>query len=409
MRTRYGVPYWLDRYPKARQPSYPRHRGALDVQVAILGGGLTGCSIAYVFAAAGVRVALLEANRVGQGGSASCPGLLRLEPAVPFETLKTRHGVRVARHLWQSFRRAGLDMSATIRRLRIRCELVPDAALRVGLNNGDERMLRREMASMRDAGVEGSWLTPARLRQETGLTGIGAIRSAGDAFIDPYRAALGLAAEAAKRRAQVFERSAVTRIRAGRNGVELVTDGGKIRAETVVIASNHPIPAFKPLRRHFDARDAFCVLTPPVPSFVRREFGRSHAIVIDHNDPPHVLRRTSDERVMFLGADQSAVPARAREKAMVQRTGQLMYELSKLYPAIAGTRPEYGWFVPVSVSSDDFVCIGPHRNYPHHLFSLGSGHNGVASAFLAARVLLRHHLGTPDKGDEQFGFTRLLG
>jgi glycine/D-amino acid oxidase-like deaminating enzyme len=113
MRTRYGVPYWLDRYPKARQPSYPRHRGALDVQVAILGGGLTGCSAAYVFAAAGVRVALVEASRVGQGGSASCPGLLRLEPAVPFDALKMQHGMRVARHLWQSFRRAGLDMAAT--------------------------------------------------------------------------------------------------------------------------------------------------------------------------------------------------------------------------------------------------------------------------------------------------------
>ncbi len=92
MRTRYGVPFWLDRYPKARQPSYPRHRGALDVQVAMLGGGLTGCSTAYVFAAAGVRVALVEANRIGQGGSASCPGLLRLEPAVPFDALKTQHG-----------------------------------------------------------------------------------------------------------------------------------------------------------------------------------------------------------------------------------------------------------------------------------------------------------------------------
>jgi glycine/D-amino acid oxidase-like deaminating enzyme len=409
MRTRYGVPYWLDRYPKARQPSYPRHRGALDVQVAILGGGLTGCSIAYVFAAAGVRVALLEANRVGQGGSASCPGLLRLEPAVPFETLKTRHGARVARHFWQSFRRAGLDMAATIRRLRIRCELVPDAALRIGLINGDERTLRREMASMRAAGVEGSWLTPARLRQETGLNGIGAIRSAGDAFIDPYRATLGLAAEAVKRRAQVFERSAVTRIRSGRNGVELVTDGGTIRAETLVVASNHPLPAFRPLRRHFESRETFCVLTPPVPSFVRREFGRSRGIVIDQGDPPHVFRRTSDERVLFVGADQPAVPARAREKAMVQRTGQLMYELSKLYPAIAGTRPEYGWFVPVSVSSDDFVCIGPHRNFPRHLFALGSGHNGVASAFLAARVLLRQYLGTPDKGDELFGFARLRG
>jgi glycine/D-amino acid oxidase-like deaminating enzyme len=409
MRTRYGVPYWLDRYPKARQPSYPRHRGALDVQVAILGGGLTGCSAAYVFAAAGVRVALIEGNRIGQGGSASCPGLLRLEPAVPFDTLKAQHGLRVARHLWQSFRRAGLDMAATIRRLRIRCELVPDAALRVGLSNDDERMLRREMASMRAAGAEGSWLTPARLRQETGLAGIGAIRSAGDAFIDPYRATLGLAAEAVKRRAQVFERTPVTRIRAGRKSVELVTGGGVIRAETIVVASNHPLPAFKPLRRHFELMDAFCVLTPPVPSFVRREFGRSHAIVIDQNDPPHVLRRTSDERILFLGADQPAVPARAREKAMVQRTGQLMYELSKLYPAIAGTRPEYAWMVPVSMASDGFVCVGPHRNYPHHLFALGSGHNGVASAFLAARVLLRQFLGTPDRGDELFGFTRLRG
>src|SRR5512137_1133146 len=119
MRTRYGVPFWLDRYPKARQPSYPRHRGALDVQVAVLGGGLTGCSTAYVFAAAGIRVALFEADRLAHGGSASCPGLLRLEPVTPFHVLQTRHGLRTARHLWLSFRRAGLDLGATIRRLRI--------------------------------------------------------------------------------------------------------------------------------------------------------------------------------------------------------------------------------------------------------------------------------------------------
>jgi len=409
MRTRYGVPYWLDRYPKARQPSYPRHRGVVDVQVAILGGGLTGCSAAYVFAAAGIRVALLEADRIGQGGSASCPGLLRLEPAVPFHELQAQHGLRVARHLWQSFRRSGLDFAATLRRLRIRCELVPDAALRVGLSGADEKDLRREVAAMRAAGVEGSWLTPARLRQETGLTGIGAIRSSGDGYVDPYRATLGLAAEAARRRALVYERTPVSRVRPGRKGVEIVTDGGVVRAGTIVVASNHPPAPFKPLRRHFRLVDAFCVLTPPVPSFVRREFGRSHAIVIDQNHPRHMLRRTSDERVLFMGADQPAVALRARDKALVQRTGQLMYELSKLYPAIAGTQPEYAWIVPVSEASDGFVCIGPHRNYPHHLFAFGSGHNGVASANLAARVLLRHYQGNPEKGDELFGFNRLIG
>jgi hypothetical protein len=33
---------------------------------------------------------------------------------------------------------------------------------------------------------------------------------------------------------------------------------------------------------------------------------------------------------------------------------------------------------------------------------------GVASAGMAARVLLRHHLGAPEKGDDLFGFTRIL-
>ncbi len=409
MRTRYGVSYWLDRYPKARQPAYPRHRGDVDVQVAILGGGLTGCSAAYVFAASGVRVALIESNRIGQGGSASCPGLLRLEPAVPFLELKHAYGLRAARHLWQSFRRAGLDLAATIRRLRIRCELVPDAALRAGLSEGDGARLRRELAAMRGAGLEGGWLTPARLRQETGLSGEGAIRSAGDAFIDPYRATLGLAAEAAKRRALVFERTTVTRVRAGRKGVEVATDGGIVRAAAIIVASNGPAAPFKPLRRHFSPMHAFCVLTPPAPSFVRREFGRSRAVVIDQDDPPHVLRRTSDERVLFVGADQPALPARTLEKALVRRAGQLMYELSRLYPAIAGTQPEYAWTVPVWKSADGFPCAGPHRHYPRHLFALGAGHNGVASALLAARVLLRRYAGAPDKGDELFGFTRLLG
>jgi glycine/D-amino acid oxidase-like deaminating enzyme len=62
----------------------------------------------------------------------------------------------------------------------------------------------------------------------------------------------------------------------------------------------------------------------------------------------------------------------------------------------------------VASSPDGYPCIGPHRNYPQHLFALGSGHNGVGSALMAARVLLRHYLGAPEKGDDLFGFSRIL-
>ena len=55
--TKYGRSPWIDRFPKSRIPSYPRFRGPLDVDVAIVGGGLTGCATAYAFAAAGVKAA----------------------------------------------------------------------------------------------------------------------------------------------------------------------------------------------------------------------------------------------------------------------------------------------------------------------------------------------------------------
>jgi glycine/D-amino acid oxidase-like deaminating enzyme len=407
MRTRYGVSHWLDRFPKARQPAYPRLRGSVAADVAVVGGGLTGCATAYALALAGARVVVLEAERVGQGSTGLCPGMLRLEPAVPFHQLQDTFGLRAARTLWTTFRRAGLDFASTIRRLKIRSELVPDAALRAALNGQDDGDLRREIAALRKAGVEGTWLTPARLRHETGLDGGGAIRSAGDGYVDPYRVTLGLAAAAVKRGAVVFERSCAAKIASTRQGVDITTEGGRVQAARVVVAANYPTAAFRPLRRHFELVDTYCVLTAVLPSFVRREFGRSRALVLDQHDPPHVFRRTSDDRLLAMGADQPHVAPRAAQKAIVQRTGQLMYEMSRLYPAISGIRPDYGWSVPVSLSADGLPVVGPHRNFPGHLFALGLGHHGIGAVWLAARAIVRHYQGHPAKEDDLLGFGRL--
>jgi hypothetical protein len=51
-------------------------------------------------------------------------------------------------------------------------------------------------------------------------------------------------------------------------------------------------------------------------------------------------------------------------------------------------------------------CIGPHRNFPHHLFAFGDASPGVTGAYLASRVLLRHHFGEMDPADAVFGFHR---
>ena len=126
-------------------------------------------------------------------------------------------------------------------------------------------------------------------------------------------------------------------------------------------------------------------------------------IVTDTERPPHLVRWLEDGRLVVAGADGPR--ARGGDKQVVQRTGQLMYELSRLYPAISGVMPIYGWEMPVATTADGVMYAGPHRNYPRHLFAWATRHD-PAQAFLASRILLRHYLGEPDGGDRYFAFTR---
>lgn len=410
MKIRYGIPYWPDRFPASRRPAFLRHHGHLRVSVAIVGGGLSGCAIAYAFAAAGIEVALFEAARVGDGATAHSLGLLTRDPAVEFRTLRELHGLRAARHVWETSRRAALDFAATLRRLRIQCDLDAPGALLCAPGRDDLKRLRQDQQARREAGLEAPWLNAVAVRRAAGIDAAGAIRSPESGHLDPYRACLGLARAAAARGARLFERTAVRRVRGGRRAVEIRTDGGTVRSEVVVIATGAPTrELYKPLLRHFDARERYAVLTPPLPAAVRRAAGSGRPILQDTATPPHTLRWTKDERILFAGADHPPTLVRQRPKVLVQRGGQLMYELSLLYPVISGIQPEHVWNVPLSVTRDGIPYLGPHRNYGRHLFALGFGANGVGFAHLAARVLLRHYLGEPARGDEILGFVRTLG
>jgi glycine/D-amino acid oxidase-like deaminating enzyme len=406
MPPRYGQSPWLDQYPKTRRPSYPKATVSLETPVAIVGGGLTGCVTAYALAAAGVRVALFEADRIAASATAQAAGLMLATPSADYLALENAHGRRVARALWQDTRRAALDAQATLRRLKIRCNLQPAGAIVAATTDIEAKALRREHAALKDAGVDATWISASALMHATGLEGVGGLKTQRHASLDPYRAALGLARAAAVRGAAVCERTPIDTIRHGRSGVELSAGRLRITAGLVIVATGSAAPLFKALARHFIDAETYAVLTPPLGAEIRRAAGTREAIVIDRAQPPHRLCWTADDRILWTGADQPRVTDRARTATLVQRSGQLMYELSVMLPSISGVQPAYGWHAPWSRSVDDLPFIGTHRNYPHHLFALGLGTN-LAAAFLASRILVRACQGTAEKSDEYFGFARI--
>jgi glycine/D-amino acid oxidase-like deaminating enzyme len=407
--TRYGTSPWLHWYPVRRRPVYPRFRGSLDVDVAIIGGGLAGVSAAYAFAVAGVPVALFEARRVGQGATAYAAGLVSQEPAASFESIAALRGLRAARRMAAVARRAGLEVAALLKRLRVRCDHRAVDTVRVALGAADAKALRRDFEARKAAGLDVSWLAASAIRREAGIVASGGLRMRGDSEIDPYRACLGLAAAAVARRAAVFEQSPVLGVRAGRKAVELRLSSGIVRARTVVVATGTPSLQHRQLRRHVKRMETYAALTSTVPSTVRRELGGRGPVLRDAAVPSHLVRWVGEDRLLVAGADQPALPARSHPKVLVQRTGQLMYELSLIRPAISGIAPEYGWHVPYGLTADTWPLVGPHRNYPRHLFALGFGPGAAGLAVAAGRMLVRHHRGEPTRDDLCFGLGRVSG
>jgi glycine/D-amino acid oxidase-like deaminating enzyme len=410
-RTKYGVSPWVHLFPKSRRFERPRFapaaRQPAKLPVVIVGGGLTGCCTAYALAAAGVKTILLEADRVALAGAARSAGILQAEPAASYRDVEARHGRRAARAMFEASRAAVRDLAATVKRLGIKADLEVHDALRFTPPfSGDEKAFAREIAARETAGLDAVSLRGAAAARAIAIERVSAaVRFHDWGQADPYRLAVGFARAASARGAAIYERSPVLKIKGTRTSVEVVLKNGAIAADTVIICTGEPTDLFRALKRHVRFEERYAVLTETVSAPMRKQIAARTRVTTDTAAPPHVIRWTSDERLVVSGAGQPRPHPRDRGQIVVQRTGQLMYELLRMYPAISGLMPEYGWDEPIATTADGVMYAGPHRNYPGHLFAWATRHD-PAQAFLASRILLRHVLGEVEKEDAYFAFTR---
>ncbi len=403
----YGHRYWDERTARKRRQSYPVFRGETTADAVVIGGGLTGCTAAYVLAHAGLRVILLEADRLASGATASGIGAIVPQPDASFLSATEAIGRRAARTAWASARRSAADFATTLKRLRIACDLDPIPFVINAPHPSDALLLRREQAARKQAGIDAPWLSSSAAGAALGTDSAGALRGGGAFTFDPVRAALGLAKAAASAGATICERSTVRRTRFTRKYADVVAAGGTIRTRGIVVATGTPGRLFGSLERHVRHRDGYVVVTEPLSAAMRRETGPRASLVTEAGDDPHWLRWLPDHRAVFAGALSPAAPPRQADKAVVARTAQLMYELSLRYPVISGLPARWGWRTPVVAAPDGLPWIGAHRNFPFHFFALGFGWQGDALAWFAAKAALRQFTGEPAREDDVFGFSRM--
>lgn len=401
---RAGRPVWMSNGHRAGR--YPVLRGPHEADVAIVGGGITGAIAAVKFARAGLRVVLLEADRIGCGSTAASSALLLGEPDSGIGELTRRHGAAAARRMWQLSQESADELASLLRELAIVCDLAERDTIYYTIDAAGVNSLQAEYAARRRAGVRAEWMGPRELLAEVGLPARAAIRSRGNAHCDPVRACAGLVKAAAAAGAAVRERSPVRRIEASADAALVRTPAGTVRATRVVIATGYATPLFRPLAGRFEAVRTYVVATAPLGVSDRQRLGLADVMLWDTRRPYHYARWTADRRLMLGGADRALAGGPAAPARMAAARDRIRAHFEPLLPGLEGVPLTHTWEGRFANTRDSLPYVGPHRRYPGHLFALGYGGNGMAFGPLAARILLEQFLGVRSSDHALFRFGR---
>ncbi len=362
--------------------------GGAEADLVVVGGGITGTSAALHAAGEGLSVRLLEAERVGHGGSGRNVGLVNAGLWTPPDDIEQLLGPGPGAHLNTVLADAPGLVFGLIERHAIDCNTVRNGTLHCAHSAGglDELRSRHEQLRRRDAPVQ--LLDAAAAARRIGSDVFhGALFDPRAGTIEPCAYTRGLARAATQAGARVHERTPVHMVAREHDGWRVATAGGPVRARALLLATNAyhdgvsgiAGPAFAPV--HF-----FQFATRPLPAAELESVLPGREGCWDTGTVMSAFRRADGGRLVVGSVGALDHPASAIHRQWASR------KLAALFPRLAGRALEHAWHGRIAMTSDHLPKIVQCGERGLAIFGYSGRGIAPGTAFgRAAALALAHH------------------
>jgi putative aminophosphonate oxidoreductase len=392
---------WLEEALPGEEDA-PRLEGDERADVCIVGGGYTGLWTALRLKELDpvLDVALVEADVCGGGASGRNGGFV-LSWWAKFATLKKVCGGQEAVRLASVSAQAVDDIGAFCSEHGIDAHYRRNGWLWTATSEAQIGAWDETVAAAESYGQQPfERLEPDEVARRAGeKTHLGGVFEPTAASVQPALLARGLRRVAIERGVRVFERSPMTRLDRSRPPC-VVTAGGSVRAEKLVLALNAWAVGVAELRRALVVIASDIVATAPAPDRLAAIGWTDGTCISDSRLLVNYYRNTLDGRLVFgKGGGRLAFGGKIGTSfdGRSPRADAIEASMRKLYPSLRDVPVTHDWMGPIDrteIGLPFFSRLGGREDI---LYGVGYTGNGVGPTFVGGRILASLALGLDDE------------
>jgi gamma-glutamylputrescine oxidase len=375
-----------------------------DIQcdVVIVGGGFAGVCAAAQFLRKGHKVVLIDKNIVGGSSSGRSAGFLTPDSELELHQLCRRYGNQAAREIWDAPCSAIEGLVRNIEKFDIRCGLLKQDSLFLGLGKGGYEAAKSELECREQVGFTDQTLyDQQQLKAILGSVGYTAgIRYGGTYGINPLQCLQGFKDVLVDDGMQVYEATEMERL----EGHTVHTHAGSITADQIIIAVDKLEPHISPLSAECFHAQTFLSVTEPLTD---RELGilfpsGEQMQCWDSKLVYTYFRLTKDNRLLLGGgsAMTTFLKDAYNNPGIIRRVIRDFYDH---FPELRSLSFMQFWPGQIDTTRDLLPTIVRPRDQPHMRFIFGCV--GIPWAAFTGTFAARNILGEADvEYDKYFNY-----